>query len=105
MVHHLVLFRLKPDVDDERVEWMLRETRIRLLKIPEVLNLRCGKRILDSVEWPFFLAVELESMEKLALYAKDPVHLKYVEEVITPYTSARLAADYEMEPGKDVRYS
>lgn len=105
MIHHLVLFRLKPEADEEKIEWMMRETRIQLLKIPEVLSVRCGKRIDEKSKWPFFLAVEIESRDKLAQYMSDPHHVKFVEEVIKPNTVERLALDYEMEPGKDIRYS
>jgi len=42
MIHHLVLFKVKPEFDDEKLECMMRETRIQLLKIPEVLSVRCG---------------------------------------------------------------
>lgn len=105
MVHHLVLFKLKPEVDDEKLEWIIRQTRIQLLKIPEVLSMKCGKVIDPKSEWPFFLAADFESMEKLAMYAEDSIHIKFVEEVIKPLTTERLALDYEMEPGKDVRYS
>lgn len=105
MIHHLVLFKLKPSVDEERIEWMMRETRIQLLKIPEVLSVRCGKRVDPDSDWPFFLAVEIESLDKLALYAADPHHVKFVEEVIKPNTIARMALDYETAPGRDVRYS
>lgn len=105
MIHHLVLFKLKPGVDEPKVEWMMRETRMQLLKIPEVLSVRCGKRINDSVEWPFFLVVEVESLDKLELYRTDPIHVAYVEQVIKPNTCDRLALDHEMDPGKDVRYS
>lgn len=105
MLQHLVLFKLKPHVDEEKIEWMMRETRMQLLKIPEVLSIRCGKRLSEDLAWPFFLSVEIESTEKLALYANDPIHVKFVEEVIKPNVAERLALDYEMEPGKDVRYS
>lgn len=105
MIHHLVLFKLKPSVDDETIEWMMRETRIQLLKIPEVNSVRCGKKIDPDLEWPYFLAVEIESLEKLKLYREDPIHLKFVEEVIKPHVTDRLALDHEMEPGKNVRYS
>jgi hypothetical protein len=105
MVHHLVLFKLKDHVTTEKVEEMLMQTRMQLLKIPVVLNVKCGKRIDTDNEWPFFLAVDFESMDKLAIYQDDPIHMKFVEEVIKPNTSARMALDYEMEPGKDVRYS
>ncbi|MEO6847644.1 MAG: Dabb family protein [Chthoniobacterales bacterium] len=105
MVHHLVLFKLKPKTTDETVENMMRETRMQLLKIPEVLNIKCGKRVDPENKWQFFLAVDFESMDRLAVYAKDPIHVKFVEEVIKPNVSDRLALDYEMEPGKDVTYS
>ena len=103
MINHLVLFKVKPDVDEAKIEWMMRETRIQLLKIPEVLSIRCGKRVDPAAEWPFFLAVELDSMEKLPLYLEDPNHVKFVEEVIKPNITARLALDYETEPGRKAR--
>ncbi len=105
MIHHLVLFQLRPEVDDEKIEWMMRETRIQLLKIPEVLSVRCGKRVNESMKWPFFLAVDIESTDKLAHYARDPIHMKFVEEVIKPNVTERLALDFEIEPARDVRYS
>ena len=105
MVHHIVLFKLKPEVTPQKLEEMMMKTRISLLKIPEVLSVKCGKRIDPANEWPFFIAVDFESMDKLALYRDDSIHMKYVEEVIKPHTSDRLALDYEMEPGKDVKYS
>ncbi len=105
MVYHIVFFKFNPDVDDEKVEDIMRQTRIQLLKIQVVLSVKCGKRILPDCEWPFFLSVELESMEKLAIYRDDPMHIKYVGDVVKPFVSDRLAMDFEMEPGKDVRYS
>lgn len=105
MVHHLVLLKLKPDVDEEKIEWMMRETRMQLLKIPEVLAVRCGKRISENQEWPFFLSLEFESTEKLALYMAHPIHIKYREEVALPNITDHVMYDFEMEPGKDVRYS
>lgn len=105
MIHHLVLFKTSPDVDNDRVEWMMRETRIHLLKIPEVLSVKCGKQVDPTSEWSFFLSVDVESMEKLAIYRDDPIHIKFVEEVIRPFTTARMALDFEMDPAKDIAYS
>ena len=45
MVHHIVLYRLKPEVTPARVEEMMMNARMQLLKIPEVLSIKCGKRI------------------------------------------------------------
>ena len=105
MIHHIVFFRLKPEVTPEKVEEMMRQTRVRLLKINEVLSLKCGKNIDPASEWGVFLSAEFESTEKLALYRESPLHLKFVADVIQPNTDARMGFDYEMEPGKDIRYS
>lgn len=105
MVHHIVLFKLKPGVTTGKVESMMRSTRMMLLKIPEVLSVKCGKTIVPQGEWPFFIEVDCESMDKLSAYRESPIHLKFVEEVIKPNTAECLALDYEMEPGKDVKYS
>ena len=53
MVHHIVLCKLQPGVEDEQVEWIMRQTRIRLLKIGEVRAMGCGKRIELGSEWAF----------------------------------------------------
>src|SRR5471030_3322526 len=105
MVHHIVVFKLKPEVTPEKVEWMMMSTRMMLLKIPEVLSVKCGKMIDPKCEWPFFIAIDCESMDKLSIYRDSPIHLKYVAEVIKPNTTERMVLDYEMEPGKQVKYS
>jgi len=105
MVYHIVLFKLRPEVTPAKLEEMMMNTRINLLKIPEVLSVKCGKKIDPKGEWPFFVALDFESTDKLAVYRDDPIHLKYIEDVIKPNTSERLTLDYEMEPGKDVRFS
>jgi hypothetical protein len=105
MVHHIVLFKLKPEVTPEKLEGMLISTRMTLLKIPEVLSIKCGKRIDLKNEWQFFIAIDFESMDRLATYRDDPLHMKFHADVIKPNTTESLALDYEMEPGKDVTYS
>src|SRR4051812_28789086 len=101
MVHHIVLFKLKPDTTNEKVEEMMMNTRMQLLKIPEVMSVKCGKRIDPECQWPFFIALDFESMDKLAIYRDDSIHLKYVEEVLKPNIVERMVLDYEMDPNKD----
>ena len=105
MVHHVVLYRLKPEVTPARVEEMMMNTRMQLLKIPEVLSIKCGKRIDPETDWPFFIAIDFESMDKFAMFREDPVYVKFAEEVIKPNTDDSLVLDFEMDPGKDVRFS
>ncbi len=105
MVHHVVLYKLKPEVTPARIEEMMMNTRMQLLKIQEVLSIKCGKRIDPNVPWPFFIAIDFESMDKFELFREDPVFVKYNEEVIKPNTIEALTLDFEMDPGKDVQFS
>jgi hypothetical protein len=45
MIHHVVLYKLKPEVTPARTEEMMMNARMQLLKIPEVLSIKCGKRV------------------------------------------------------------
>ena len=105
MVHHIGLYKLKPDVTPGGDEEMMMNARMQLLKIHEVLSIKCGKRIDPKMPWPFFIAIDFESMDKQAIFREDPIYMKFVEEVIKPKTSEYLALDYEMDPGKDVSLS
>jgi hypothetical protein len=105
MVHHIVLYKLKPEVTPARVEEMMMNARMQLLKIPEVLSIKCGKRIDQEADWPFFIAIDFESMDKFAMFREDSIYVKFVEEVIKPNTDNSLVLDFEMDPGKDVRFS
>ena len=105
MVHHIVLYKLKHEVTPARVEEMMMNARMQLLKIPEVLSIKCGKRIDPETEWPFFLAIDFESMDKFAMFRDDSIYVKFVEEVVKPNTEDSLTLDFEMDPGKDVRFS
>ena len=105
MVHHVVLYKLKSEVTPARVEAMMMNARMQLLKIPEVLSIKCGKRIDPEMDWPFFIAIDFESMDKYAIFREDPVFVKFTEEIIKPNTEDFLALDFEMDPGKDVQFS
>jgi hypothetical protein len=44
-------------------------------------------------------------MDKFAIFREDPVFVKFNEEIVKPNTSDSLSLDFEMDPGKDVRFS
>ena len=102
MVHHIGLYKLKPNVTPEDTEEMMMNARMQLLKIPEVLSIKCGKRVDPEGPWPFFIAIDFESMNKQEIFREDSIYIKFVEEVIKPNTSECLALDFEMDPGKNV---
>lgn len=107
MVHHLKLLKLKEEDPDEAAEKLMIETRIRLLKIPEVANLHCGKRIElnreDSND--FFLAMQFENLAKMKIALESAIYVTFERQVLEKYASTVEELNFEMEPGKDVRYS
>lgn len=105
MISQLTLFTLKPEVTADRLEEMMWLTRTTLLKIPEVLSLRTGKRISETDPWNWFVAIETESLDKLAICKDDPHYFKYLLEVIKPSVEKEQCLTFEMEPRKDVKYS
>jgi len=105
MVHHITLCKLQPDVAPAELDKLMRTTRMSLLKIPEILSVRCGKNIDPESEWPFFVALDFESLEKLAMTEDDAIYMKFIADILRPHTSDRLVMNYEMEPGKNLKYS
>jgi Stress responsive A/B Barrel Domain len=98
MIHHIVLYKLKPEVTPERLEVLLMQTRMQLLKIPVAMNVRCGRRIDPNSEWPFFFAVEFDSKERMAMFVEEPIYIKFIEETIKPNTQGSMVLDYETDP-------
>jgi len=105
MVHYIALYKLKPEVTPERLEEMIRASRSHLLKIPEVLYIRSGKKIDRTSEWPFFVSVDFDSLDRMRMCHDDPIYVKFREEYIRPNITESLELHYETEPGKDIRYS
>ncbi len=104
MVHHVCLFKLPPEVTPAKLEQMMMTTRMSLLKIPEILSVKCGRAI-GKNEWPFFVSLEFESMEKLAMTEDDAIYMKFAADVIKANTALRVKLNYEMEPGNNANYS
>lgn len=105
MVHNVTLYKLQPEISPAKLEQLMFSTRMTLLKIPEILSVKCGKNIDPKSEWPFFIALDFESLEKKAMVHDDAIYMKFVADLIKPHTVAALSLDYEMEPGKSVKYS
>jgi hypothetical protein len=105
MVHHVALYKLKPELPESTIEEMVRKSRSLLLKIPEALSVRSGRSIEHGCEWPFFVAIDFETRAKQAIFRDDPVYLKFLEDVVKPYTTSIQLLDYELDPGKNTKYS
>ncbi|MBE7496566.1 MAG: Dabb family protein [Verrucomicrobiaceae bacterium] len=105
MIAYLSLYQLKPEVTLEKLETMMAQTRVLLLRIPEVLAVKTGKRINPADPYPWFVYVEVETMDKLTICLDDPYYFKFREEVLKPNIAEQESTAFEMEPRKDVKYS
>ena len=44
-------------------------------------------------------------MDKLAFVMENAVYVQFEKQILGPFVATSKSLDYEMEPGKDVRYS
>lgn len=105
MIAHVCLYKVKPEVTAERLEEVMSLTRVYLLRVPEVLAVRTGKRVRSEDPCDWFVAFEVESLDKLVICQDDPYYIKYREEVLKPTVAEQTCQSFEMEPRKDVKYS
>ena len=88
MVHHIVLYKLRPEVTPARVEEMMMNTRMQLLKITKEISIKCGKRIDPKLPWTIFIAHEFKTMDKNGMFREDSNLVKFMEEVSNKKTAA-----------------
>lgn len=105
MVYHVAFYKLREDISPEKIDEMIRSSRSQLVRVPEVLTVRSGKKITSDCQWPFFVAIDFESMDKKRACEEDPVYIKFLETVIRPNVTEEWISDYELEPGRPIRYS
>jgi hypothetical protein len=108
MIHHLKLIQLKADLPANRVEEMMVESRIRILKIQDVLSLACGKKMPvtgHKTLADLFLALEFENSLKRTSAFDHPVYQQFEAQILKPNAEKIEVLEFEMDPGKDVRFS
>src|SRR5690349_19972540 len=89
MIRHIVLFNLKPEVDDADRDWLFAQMQGNA-KISSVSTLAVGK-LLDAREdwyksrlWTDFawaLTVDFDDEADLYVYQQDPVHIAVAGEI------------------------
>jgi hypothetical protein len=107
MIHHLKLIHLKPGLPKEKVEEVMVESRIRILKIQDVLSLACGKKIpgKEETSHDLFLALEFENSLKRTAAFDHPLYQQFEAQVLKPNAQKIEVLEFEMDPGKDVLFS
>ena len=105
MVHYIALYKLAKGTEESVVDDLMRQSRSFLFRIQEAHNPKSGKRIDARMDYPFFVSIDFESMDKLTMFRDDPVWIKFQHDHIKPVTWDFVEMVYETEPGKNLKYS
>lgn len=97
MIHHIVLFRFRPDATAGQAAAAGEALLAMRGRIPAVRSVSWGPNLGDSAaEWPWVLVVACDDMAAVAEYSAHPVHRETVERFVAPVREARLAIDVEV---------
>lgn len=89
MIHHMVFFNLKPDVEAADRDWLFGQMQL-LSQIPSVKSLAVGKLLEAREEWykarvatdfTWALMVEFENEDGLYAYQQDAFHVTLAQEI------------------------
>lgn len=99
MVKHVILWKLKEEIEGEAKEKVLREMKENLEalvgKVPGLVSLEIVTQPLTSSNADVMLDSVLESEGALKGYQSHPDHVAVANTYVRPFTEVRLCMDYE----------
>ncbi|HIZ65817.1 MAG TPA: Dabb family protein [Candidatus Blautia pullicola] len=99
MVHHIVMWRFKEEIEDSRKPELLEamEENLKGLvgKVPGLLTVEFIKKPIPSSTHDMALVTTLEKPEDVAVYGSHPEHVKVADTYVRPYVTDRACLDYE----------
>lgn len=99
MVKHIILWKLKEDIDDAEKEVIKSEIKAGLEglkgKIPGLMDIHVQTESLESSNADLMLDSTFEDEKSLKDYAVHPEHVKVADSKVRPYTVTRMCLDFE----------
>ncbi len=99
MVHHIVMWRFKEEIEDSRkpelLEAMEENLKDLVGKVPGLLTVKFIKKPIPSSTHDMALVTTLEKPEDVAVYGSHPEHVKVADTYVRPYVTDRACLDYE----------
>lgn len=99
MVKHVILWKLKEEIEGEAKEKVLREMKENLEalvgKVPGLVSLEIVTQPLTSSNADVMLDSVLESEGALKGYQSHPDHVAVANTYVRPFAEVRLCMDYE----------
>ena len=98
MVHHIVMWNFKPEIEEgqkENLKKAMEENLCALVgKVPGLLTVEFVSNPISSSTHDIALVTTLEKAEDIAVYATHPEHVKVADTYVRPYVSNRACLDY-----------
>lgn len=99
MVHHIVMWKFKPEIEEDRKDSLKKSMKSNLAslvgKVPGLLTVDFVENPLSSSTHDMALVTTLEKAEDIAVYAKHPDHVRVADTYVRPYVTERACLDYE----------
>lgn len=98
MVHHIVMWKFKPEIKEEQKAALKADMKKNLEgligKVPGLLRLEFIDMPLSSSTHDIALVSELEKTEDIKAYSVHPEHVKVADTYVRPYVTERACLDY-----------
>ena len=99
MVHHIVMWKFKPEIEEGRKlelkKAMAENLKGLVGKVPGLLTVEFVERPISSSTHDIALVTTLERAEDIAVYANHPAHVEVADTYVRPYVTERVCLDYE----------
>ena len=99
MVHHIVMWKFKPEIAEEQkpeLKKTMRETLEDLVgKVPGLVTVKFVEEPIPSSTHDVALVTTLEKAEDIAVYGSHPAHVAVADTYVRPYVTDRACLDYE----------
>ena len=98
MVHHIVMWKFKPEIEEEKkpeLKKAMKENLAGLVgKVPGLLTVEFVEDPLTSSTHDVALVTTLEKAEDIAVYAAHPAHVAVADTYVRPFVTERACLDY-----------
>lgn len=97
MVHHIILWQLKDEIEDKEVVKANIKKGLEGLagQIPGLVKIHVQTESLASANADVMLDSTFEDEAALKGYAVHPAHVKVADTYVRPYTATRVCMDYQ----------
>lgn len=99
MVHHIVMWKFKSEIEEARKPELKKDMAEQLKglvgKVPGLLTVEFVEDPLSSSTHDVALVTTLERAEDVAIYGAHPEHVKVADTYVRPFVTERACLDYE----------